>query len=298
MTLVDGTDPHSDARRLDRGQRVVGADPVTREPDAIGTDHDGGSAEQSLDADVSGAANAAHLSADLFADAFELEEVVAEDRDLDVGARAADELVRLVLDGLRDRDGGTADLALDGVLDGDGEVVELVRGGPLLLRPEVDEDVGVVVADRIDGHLGATGHGERGDDLRKSLQHALGGEIELFGLREADGGSAPERHHEIALVDAGNEVGAGPREHDKGEHQGGTGASQKRPFQAKRCVEAPGVRVLEGNDPPRAYFLGRRYEGDQERREENHRVDERAEERTRHRHRHGAEHLSLDALEG
>jgi hypothetical protein len=131
---------------------------VAGEAGAVGSDGELGHAEHALDADVAGALDAAHGVADRLAEPLELEQVGAGEHDLHVRARAADHLVGAVLDRLGDREEGRGHLALERGLEGHAEAVEVVGGGPVLLGLEADDGVVVVLADRVDGDLGAAGH--------------------------------------------------------------------------------------------------------------------------------------------
>src|SRR4029078_5941542 len=131
--LVDNAHRDADARGLHDFEGVLRADAVASEPRPIGRHRELWRAEHAFDANVPRALNGADDRGDLVAFFAQLFELVAKDGDLDVGARAADELVGLVLDRLRDGNEGARHVLLDLVFDRDRKLVEILRRRPLFL---------------------------------------------------------------------------------------------------------------------------------------------------------------------
>ncbi len=71
--------------------------------------------------------------------------------------------------------------ALDGTLDCRGEIIEVVGSGPLLERPQLHQNVGVVGASQVHGDLCSPRHAQGGDHLWKSVQDLLGLQIQILG---------------------------------------------------------------------------------------------------------------------
>ena len=149
--LEDASGKATHPRGLDDLQDLFRRDAVSREARPVRLDLEERQTEHPLHPEIAAARNVADDAADLVRRGLEHAQVIAEHLDHHVGARAGQELIDAVLDGLRYAHERRRHLGLDRLLDLLPERVEVLGGGPFFLGLELDHHLTLIRSHRIDG---------------------------------------------------------------------------------------------------------------------------------------------------
>ena len=295
FTLVDVGGGNARDRGLDDVVDVADVEAMPGDRRAVDDGIEVMLARDPVDLDIAGARNGGRDTCDVIGQPEQHREVVAEDLDRDVRAHTCHHFVDAVRDRLRhDRiDAGEAGHHLPDVL---GDVI-LRPPGAVLGTDQLNHEVALVVAGRVDGRLPAS---ETRDDVfhpRDGPQtaHRLG--LHADRLVEGDVGDAVHIRGDGAFPQLGDERSAEERHQRDGPREGHHRRTDRQPG-AGQCTGQQGpVGALEGRDEPRVMFVAPAQHVGRQHGRERQRQQQRDAERNGNRIGQGREHLPFHALQ-